>query len=327
MSLTQTILGKAFEYACLKAILDKLLEENKQVEIIKNNAYNTANLAYMSLSQREKENYDLAAHTAMKIIVPLEPRLLYEDSDIPLFLSISSDSAAKGKDGDVRDVICLRSKTNWEIGFSCKHNHQALKHPRITEAKDFGKAWLGYPCSKKYIQKIEDILNPIQQLQKDNVNWQDVPDKISRFYVPILEAIICEFKDICSCYEDVPQKLLSYFFGSKDFYKIISLEKDKQTKVVAFNMQGTLNVSSSKEKSLYKIKKLQYPTRLVDIRFKKNGNTISKTTISIIFDQGWQISMRLHNADKRIKMTGLKFDVQLIGQPNDVYQQQRSWFE
>lgn len=75
------------------------------------------------------------------------------------------------------------------------------------------------------------------------------------------------------------------------------------------------------------IRTLHYPTRLVDIRFKQSADTQSKTTISIIFDGGWQIDMRLHNADSKVKITGLKFDVQLAGQPNDIYQQQRSWFE
>ena len=74
-------------------------------------------------------------------------------------------------------------------------------------------------------------------------------------------------------------------------------------------MNGTLNIPSKTEKSIYKVKKIHYPT------------------ISIIFDEGWQIDMRLHNADSKVKITGLKFDVQLTGQPNGIYQQQRSWFE
>lgn len=102
----------------------------------------------------------------------------------------------------------------------------------------------------------------------------------------------------------------------------------RQTKVTAFNMNGTLNNPSIGTVPIYKVKKIHYPTRLVDIRFKKERNgQDSKTTISLIFDSGWQINMRLHNADTKVKMTGLKFDVQLAGQPNDIYQQQRSWDE
>ena len=83
----------------------------------------------------------------------------------------------------------------------------------------------------------------------------------------------------------------------------------------------------SNQKPIYKVKQIHYPTRLVDIGFKQSNGENSKTTISIIFDGGWQIDMRLHNADSKIKVTGLKYDVQLTGQPNDIYQQQRSWFE
>lgn len=323
----QTIQGKAFEYACLNAISHKLEKENKIINKTENKAYFTALKSYEQLSQQDKEKYTLAAETAVKIVFPLEPKLLNEDNDIPLLLSISNDTIAKGCDGDVRDIICIRFKSNWEVGFSCKHNHQALKHPRITEAKDFGKVWLGYPCSNEYINNMDNILKPITELQRKGICWRDVPNKIDDFYVPILKEIMKEFQNICNQYSDAPKKLLSYFFGSKDFYKIISLEKDKQTKVVAFNMNGTLNTPSKNEKSIYKVKRIHYPTRLVDIRFKQSADTQSKTTISIIFDGGWQIDMRLHNADSKVKITGLKFDVQLAGQPNDIYQQQRSWFE
>ncbi len=324
---TQTIQGKAFEYACLNAFARKLQQEGKNIQLIKNKAYNTALNSFNQLDDNEKNIYQLAAETATKIIFPLEPKLLNEDKDIPLLLSISSDGIAKGTEGDVRDIICIRLTSKWEVGFSCKHNHQALKHPRITEAKDFGKAWLGYQCSKSYIDKMEEIIKPIEDLQQKNICWRDVPDKIDRFYVPILKEFIEEFRSICKKHIDAPQKLLSYFFGSKDFYKIISLEKDKQTKVIAFNMNGTLNKPSAAQKSIYKVKQIHYPTRLVDIGFKQSNGKISKTTISIIFDGGWQIDMRLHNADREIKVTGLKYDVQLAGQPNDIYQQQRSWFE
>lgn len=323
----QTIQGKAFEYACLNSFVQKLRKENKSIQISESKAYKTAFDSFNQLSDEEKNVYNLAAETAVKIIFPLEPKLSNEDNDIPLLLSISSDSIAKGASGDVRDIICIRMKSNWEIGFSCKHNHQALKHPRITEAKDFGKAWLDYPCSSSYIENMERIIKPLEELQKKNICWRDIPDKIDRFYVPILKEITREFKSICDKHNDAPRRLLSYFFGSQDFYKIISLEKDKQTKVVAFNMNGTLNTPSKSIKSIYKVKKIHYPTRLVDIRFKENNGEQSKTTISIIFDGGWQIDMRLHNADSKVKITGLKFDVQLAGQPNDIYQQQRSWFE
>ncbi len=324
---SQTIQGKAFEYACLNAFVQKLKKERKNIRVAESKSYKTALNAFNQLNDDVKIVYNLAAETATKIILPLEPKLLNEDDDIPLLLSISSDSMAKGVEGDVRDIVCIRLTSNWEVGFSCKHNHQALKHPRITEAKDFGRVWLGYGCSKFYIDKMEEIIKPIEQLQQKNICWRDIPDKIDRFYVPILKEFIKEFRNICNKHPDAPQKLLSYFFGSKDFYKIISLEKDKQTKVVAFNMNGTLNKPSTTHKPIYKVKQIHYPTRLVDIGFKQMNGENSKTTVSIIFDGGWQINMRLHNADSKVKITGLKYDVQLAGQPNDIYQQQRSWLE
>ena len=165
----------------------------------------------------------------------LEPRLLYDNTDVPIFLKISADAAAKGADGDVRDVICLRKGTLWEIGFSCKHNHE-------------GELW-----REAFTNKEDDI------------------------YVPALTDIRDEIERLCKEHNDVPRLLLEYFFGSKDFYKVISLERTCQAKVVAFNMSGTLNSAIQGHKPLNKIPMLHMPTRLIEVRFKeKNTGEISK---------------------------------------------------
>lgn len=323
----QMVQGKAFEYACFSALKSRLEGDGVLVSVIDNRAYKTACKAFRSLLPEEKELHMNAAVAAVRMILPLEPRLEHSVGEQTLFLSISADALGKGVGGDVRDIVCLRQPSGWEIGFSCKHNHQALRHPRITEAKDFGTAWLGYPCGRSFLDKMNNILKPLDELQRQGKSWKDIPDKKELFYKPVLVELIKEIKRLCGVHKDVPEKLLVYFFGSKDFYKIISLERDEQTKVVAFNINGTLNQAAGDHKARYKVRKIKYPTRLVDVDFKKQNERVSDTTISIIFDGGWQIDMRLHNADSKVKATGLKFDVQLAGQPNDVYQQQRSWNE
>lgn len=57
----QTIQGKAFEYACLNAIVEKLSEENKEFRIVDNSAYKTAAKNYNGLTIQEQETYKLIA--------------------------------------------------------------------------------------------------------------------------------------------------------------------------------------------------------------------------------------------------------------------------
>lgn len=335
----QTIKGKAFEYACLRAIEEALSQKQIECTVVEDKAFIKASTSFEMLSQEDKEKYMNAAATAFKIIFPLEPRIVTPEYDESLELRISTDSKAKGVKGDVRDVICIRSSLDWEVGFSCKHNHEALKHPRLTQEQkrgdnlavaDFGTNWIGHPCSKEYFEKALDHMQMIKEHEGET--WDNAfgsgNEKFDVAYVPILKAILEEIKRLCEEHEDVPQKLLSYFFGSNDFYKIISLESSAQTKVVAFNMKDTLNKPTPTQKPINKIPKLHLPTRLIEGRFKEKANgEISKTTLALVFDHGWTINMRLHSADSTIKATGLKFDVQLEGNPHGVYQQQRSWFE
>jgi len=335
----QTIKGKAFEYACLNSIVNNLIGRQIPFMVVEDKAFITAATSFEMLSESDKTRYMAAANTAFKIILPLEPRLTTNEYAGKLTLKINTDSKAKGSKGDVRDVVCIRSNLGWEIGFSCKHNHEALKHPRLTQQQarqerltvaDFGTNWLGYPCSEEYFQKALPHMQMIREYE--GFSWSEAfgegERKFDVAYVPILKAVLEEIIALCKEHKDAPQKLLEYFFGSNDFYKIISLDSSSQTKVVAFNMNGTLNQPTPSTKAVTKVPRLQLPTRLIEGRFKEKANgEISKTTIALVFDHGWTINMRLHSADSKVKVTGLKFDVQLEGNPHGIYQQQRPWNE
>ena len=318
---SQTINGKAFEYACLNAIRERLREKNKDIKVDANNAYNTAKLFYERMSEEDKIKLNRAAKTAVTLLLPLEPKIM--NGNGILLLGLNNDSAAIGSEGDVRDVLCIRSNDNWEIGLSCKHNHEALKHPRITEDKNFGRDWIGYNCSKEFIDEISIVIDKLIILGKNKKLWNTIDNKQDEYYVPILKAYLSEIERLCITYEDAPKKLLSYFFGSRDFYKVITKENNKTTEIEGFNMNGTLNAAAGKVKPITKIARLKMPTRLLDARFKKN----SKTTIILTFDSGWSITMRLHNKDKIAKPTSLAWDVQLEGLPTGTYVSISPWDE
>ena len=111
------------------------------------------------------------------------------------------------------------------------------------------------------------LLSIHTKLSSSDVQCEAFSNKEDDIYVPALTAIRDEIERLCKEHNDVPRLLLEYFFGSKDFYKVISLERTSQTKVVAFNMSGTLNSAIQGHKPLNRISQLHMPTRLIEVRF------------------------------------------------------------
>lgn len=321
MPANNTLNGKAFEYACLKSIRNKLESLEKEVTIENDAAYQTAKSSYENQPENVREYMDAAAETSTRLLFPLEPRL--EHGSGVLCLGINADAAAQGTDGDVRDVLCIRFGPDWEIGLSCKHNHEALKHPRITAEKNFGSDWVGYSCSQDYMNEISPIIDPLIDMGERGVLWRNVASKQDRYYVPILQAYLNEIVRMCEKYPDVPERLLAYFFGSRDFYKVIAKVNRRITTIEGFNMNGTLGASAGRVRPMTRVSQLRMPTRLIEASFKPN----SKTTIILTFDGGWTVSMRLHNKDKVAKPTSLAWDVQLVGLPTGTYVNTHSWDE
>ena len=96
-------------------------------------------------------------------------------------------------------------------------------------------------------------------------------------------------------------------------YKFIKDDGSTATKVYPYNMHGTLMKPYGEHKNKQAVQMITMPDEIVEVRVKPK----SKTTMEIYFDQ-WIISMRLHNADTKIKRTSLKFDVQIKAQPRKV---------
>ena len=303
--------GKAFEYACLLAISDIAEEKNLSVNIKESSAIKKAKKSYENL--KSKNEYYQAACQAFKLIDKLEPQLLNGKS--PLTLDLANDTIAMGPDGDVRDLFCFRP--GWELGLSCKHNHDALRHPRVTKDGNFGRDWLGIDCSSDFLDTIKAIVKPLEQYAIDKVNWRDLDEsyKFDAFYVPILKAHLEEIKRLCSEHEDAPKLFLSYFFGSRDFYKVMMDEGKKTIHIKAFNMNGTLSKSVNGIKPIVKMKTINFPTKLLHADFEGN----SKTTIVLTFNNGWAVSMRLHNKDSIAKTTSLAWDVNLASLPPKMF--------
>lgn len=319
----QTSNGKAFEYACVIALHEQLGEEQKIV-IEDSPQMETAQKLYDEISEGMKPLLDAAARAAVKIIKRLEPQLVEADGNEPLYLSLQPDAA--GIKGDVRDVLCIRKQNGWEVGLSCKHNHHAVKHSRLSDTIDFGQEWLGVPCSKEYYEKVVPLFTELRDIRDKSKEagtptlWNDIDSKAERYYIPVLQAFMEELQKINSENDNIPEKLIRYLLGRYDFYKVITDDKNRTTRVEAINIAGTLNQQAGKVKSITKIPMLKMPTQFYHVGFKPG----SDNTIEVVCDEGWQISMRIHSASSKVEPS-LKFDVNLISLPSSVHTQIEPW--
>ncbi|PKM87168.1 MAG: HaeIII family restriction endonuclease [Firmicutes bacterium HGW-Firmicutes-12] len=314
----QTKLGKAFEFACLQSLYS-YLSNSQDVTIDQTNALYTARDSFNYADATMQRKMIEGADAATRIIFRLEPQLEHPLKNIPLFLSIQEDST--GNAGDVRDIICIRRQNQWEMGLSCKHNHAAVKHSRLSPNIDFGDSWFGIPCTQDYYNEINPLFDELTELKDNGVLWRNINNKEQRFYIPLLQAFMNELRRLDTANPGIiPSKLLHYLLGRNDFYKVITHDRRRVTQVQSFNIHATLNRSAGTSRSLVNVPQLTMPNRFYDINFKpRSGNTIL-----VACDNGWTISMRIHSARSLVEPS-LKFDVGLTGVPPALHTQFEPW--
>lgn len=317
----QTKTGKAFEYALLSEFYEKL-KGITNVSIKGNEPYKNAKNCFDTFNEEEQEKYRITASSAINFLIDIEPRLRFSKNDQDILeLEIVSDKA--GQEGDVRDVLTIRSLQKWEIGVSAKNNHKAVKHSRLSPNINFGEKWLGVSCSETYFSEIKptfDFLSEIKTADKSTL-WTSIENMHDKVYVPILSAFRKELIRLDKENPEVVAKnLVQYLIGNVDFYKII--KSNKQVEVQGYNINGTLNLPSGKEKAKAKIPKLKLPTRLIEVVFQND----SKTTLIVSLNEGWQISFRIHNASSKVEPS-LKFDINLVGAPESLFKTHKFIYE
>ena len=147
--------GKAFEWSVAQKIseITKLpIAETPESHINKEH--------YLNLDVNKKIIFDRSAAKAVEHIVQKEKKKLIGTG----FITFNPDSA--GKQGDVRDVL-IRLEQNI-IGFSCKTNHEALKHSRLSKNIDFVLSWGLHKdgCSTDYWNKVSPIFKELEDIAK-----------------------------------------------------------------------------------------------------------------------------------------------------------------
>ncbi len=298
--------GRAYEFICLLT-LNEEINKIRPARIIINSSYLAAQRAWKTLNAAMQNLYKISSYAAVAKIVALEPRMIEKGEDV-LDLLIQADE--KGESGDVRDILIIRNHIHWEIGLSLKHNHFAVKHSRLSDRLDFGNKWYGIPCSQNYWDDIRPIFSYLHACQKKHLKFRDLPDKDKNVYVPLLKAFIYEIQRQYSKHKNIPSKLVEYLLGEYDFYKIISIDKERMTQIQSYNLHGTLGMSSQIQKPTMIIPIASLPTRIVNLDFVPG----KQNTVELYMDGGWQFSFRIHNAKTDVEPS-LKFDIQLVGMP------------
>lgn len=292
---SQVVMGKAFEWVTALAFSDQL-----DVEISETPEAVFASACLEKIPTKRRDEFVQAAQFAVLHILEKEQN----SPTIQRATSIRVASDAEGQRGDVRDVIV--SSLNSELGISCKSNHEAFKHPRLSDRLDFLKSWgiVSEGCSDTYWSAIKPIfreLRDIRAASDGKALWQDLHDYENRFYYPVLDAFQAELWRVTSKDSDSSGPhtvaLLSYIVGKHDFYKVVGTSR--QVRIQGFNFGGSLSVAKPK-----------YPSFIVAID-NFDGGPNSRT---IRFQGGMTFNFRIHSASSRVEPS-LKFDVQALSLP------------
>ncbi|CZE48666.1 HaeIII family restriction endonuclease [Campylobacter geochelonis] len=309
--------GRALEFAYLLNLHSEI-SKFRAVRIIENSSFSACKKAWGKLDKNEQNIYQISSLAGVKILFELEPLLIENDND-ELEIYVQQDS--KGEIGDVRDILLVRDSITWEIGLSIKHNHFAVKHSRISPKIDFGEKWYGVKCSDEYWQKISKVFEKINEYKIQKKKWSDLSAKEDEIYVPLLNALKDELvKQNAKFPTQIPQNLVKYLLGKFDFYKMISIDSDKITRLQSYNINGSLNKNGKFIKKSISIPLLNLPTRIIALDFKLD----SKNTLELFLDAGWQFSFRLHSASTMVE-NSLKFDIKIIGMPTTIVTINSCW--
>ncbi|GAA7504489.1 hypothetical protein JP0006_13060 [Helicobacter pylori] len=302
--------GRAYEYAWCLA-LEQKLSVFKKVIVDKQNGFNACYRAYESLEKSLQERYLESAKQGVLLLLDCEPLLseVIGSSQNGITLSLQKDKL--GEIGDIRDILIYFDR--FCIGLSIKHNHDAIKHSRLSKNLDFGEKWLGVGVSQNYKDTIKPLFERLENAKKEGMLWRDFPNKEQEIYAPLLQAFKKEVLRIDENKKNkVPQKMVEYLLGKYDFYKAILLEREQKTKLEAYHFNNTLNRSvKNKPKRIIPLSKL--PTRMIYFDFKPK----SFNTLELVLDEGWSFSLRIHNASSRVEPS-LKFDIKLLSKPESV---------
>lgn len=318
--------GKAFEYACARAVFETLIHASKtSAELAMSPATRTAARRFDELKPLARQNYLRAANAAVKLLQKYEPMFR---TPLPGGYQVAMQTDAQGIVGDVRDVVARHitpnNSTAWECGILVKTNNDAIKHPRLAGRFDFTQSWFNRPASPQYFARIKPVFDELERFAATGAHWDSLglndEDKQTRYYRPIIEAIIAELLMQARLDKDMPANLIRFLVGRQDFYKVIAHSATETTELQTYSFADTLGRDPLTRQPSTLIKRLPVPSRIISAVFKRD----SHNTAVIMFDKDWSVSLRLHNASSRIERS-LKLDARLISTPPERLTERTRW--
>ena len=316
MSRTSNGYGRAYECAWMSALY-YALEPIRTFRVVNNTSLRANKRAWMEMSREKRGVFLRSARAAVDTILALEPRMTECDYD-ELLLEFQRDEA--GVQGDVRDIIIKRKQIDWEVGLSIKHNHEAIKHSRLSHGLDFAKEWFQMPCTEAYWNAVRPIFDRLKQESYRGTRWSELTDKEDGVYVPLLQAFIDELQRAYQKDAQMPKKMVEYLMGTHDYYKVVSHDERQITSIHTFNIHGTLNQSSKVQSSPTHVPTVELPTSL-DAIYLRNHST---NTVELCLNHNWKLSFRIHNASSVVEPS-LKFDIQFMQMPASILNMECPW--
>ncbi|WP_215634780.1 HaeIII family restriction endonuclease [Clostridium baratii] len=267
-------LGRAFEYALCQKIDSKFdnitLTDRAVAEQSKDKRY------YDALNSDEKSKYDISTNRICSewLNLKLISSNMYTLDRLP-------DSA--GVNGDVTDIRL--EAPNAIVNISLKHNHNALKHPRLTRvpkwidintdskyASDYKNIWDSFLSKANTLSSTATLFNELIAIEANFV--------FDNLYNPLCKLVSNYLTENIKTSSQV-ESLFKFMVGKYDFYKII----DNPDCVLIQDF--------------------------IDLKMPKNVKIeqTDKSYIKMTFNNGVILNLRLHTASSRISTKSVKFDV------------------
>jgi hypothetical protein len=289
---TQVVNGKGFEWAVATVAAERLL-----IPLQVGQEQPHAAVCFSKLSSAKQAHFRKCAEGAIAYVIEREKLPTGATGSVAL----SGDVA--GEKGDVRDVLIVVNGR--QIGVSCKTNHEAFKHPRLSGTIDFVRKWdLGGTCSEAYWTAVRPVfaeLAEIRDSSKSTTTWASIEGYQERYYQPVLKAWREELLRIAGGTDVSSQQaataLAHYVIGKIDFWKVVA--SNSEVRLYSFNVNKTLGTKTT-----------TLPNRIIGI----DAIDGSQYSMTVHMNNGYQFNFRIHNAKSTVEPS-LKFDVQAEGLP------------
>lgn len=128
-------------------------------------------------------------------------------------------------------------------------------------------------------------------------SWNEVPDKETVLLLPLIQSLETELTAHCSEDSKSASKFVEQLLPRcSDYYQFRITDK------------GILSIYYDIEE---KYSKLGLPTRMLSCRRKFRARKLSNSTLEMVFDNGWNLELRLIASQKTVSRRGLRYEITL----------------